>query len=74
VHQRIDLIGHGEITHNRGAQAACKNDVDMGITVNARRPFAAKELAVFGIDLLLKGIGKLELRPGSKLTPSSTQK
>ena len=49
-------IGGGEISRDRGTQPRSIQNINVLITIDAGRPFAAEELACGGIDLILECI------------------
>src|ERR1041384_8662032 len=54
--KRRYFISGREITSDGTSYSLCMQNINMYITINARRPFAAEELAVGWIDLVFKGI------------------
>ena len=56
MHQRVVGIRRGEIARHRRADVAGVDHVNVRVAVHAGRPLAAEELAVGGIDLVLKGV------------------
>ena len=56
MHQRVVGIRRGEIARHRCPDVAGVDHVNVRVAVYAGRPLTAEELAVGGIDLVLKGV------------------